>query len=260
MADSDLALLSTLFADVVGSTRLYERFGDAAAHGAIQACLDRLKRVTAEFDGRTIKTIGDELMAVFPDAERACQAATEMQWQVREMPPLEDHRLAMRIAFHHGAAVERDGDVFGDSVNVAARLVGLTKGGQIITSGQTLEAMGPQMAGGARHLWPVEVRGRSAPVDLYEILWDAADADVTVSARWPMIKAPSRLRLLYRGEEVVVDRACPQVSLGRDAVNEVVVEASNASRVHARIEWRRDKFVLVDLSTNGTYVAFVYGR
>jgi class 3 adenylate cyclase len=260
MTDNGLTQLSTLFADVVGSTRLYERYGDEAAHAAIEACLDRLQQVTAEFGGRSVKTIGDELMAVFADAERACEAAIEMQWRVQEMPPLQDHRIELRIAFHHGAAVERDRDVFGDSVNVAARLVALTKSRQIITSGQTLEALAPEVAANARHLWPVDVRGRSDSVDLYEILWDAADANVTVSAQWPLPPAPLRLRLLYRGEEVVVDRACPQVSLGRDADNEVVVDAPNASRVHARIEWRRDKFVLVDLSTNGTYVALEDGR
>jgi class 3 adenylate cyclase len=260
MTDNRPTQLSTLFADVVGSTRLYERYGDEAAHAAIQACLDRLTQVTAVFDGRSVKTIGDELMAVFADAGRACEAATEMQWRVQEMPPLQDHRIEMRIAFHHGAAVERDGDVFGESVNVAARLVALTKSRQIITSGQTLEALPRKLAANARHLWPVEVRGRSGSIDLYEILWDAADTNVTVSAQWPMPQAPLRLRLLYRGKEVAVDHACPQVSLGRDTGNEVVVDAPNASRVHARIEWRRDKFVLVDLSTNGTYVALEDGR
>jgi class 3 adenylate cyclase len=260
MADNALAQLSTLFADVVGSTRLYERFGDEAAHAAIEECLDRLKRITAEFDGRTVKTIGDELMAVFPDAQRACMAATEMQWQVQELPPIEDHRIELRIAFHHGSAVERDGDVFGDSVNVAARLSELAKGRQIITSAPTLAVCGTELAAAARHLWPVEVRGKSAPVDLYEILWDAADATVTLSAQWPAAKVARRLRLVYCGHELAIDAGCAQVSIGRDAGNEVVVDAPNASRVHARIEWRRDKFVLIDVSTNGTFVGFEDGR
>jgi adenylate cyclase len=260
MSESSLAVLSTLFADIVGSTGLYERFGDQVAHEAIEACLERLKRVTAEFDGRTVKTIGDELMAVFPDAERACMAATEMQWQVQEMPPIEDHSMELRIAFHHGSAVERDGDVFGDSVNIAARLVGLAKGRQIITSGQTLAAACPELSAGARRLWPVEVKGRSAPVDLFEILWDGGDATVTLSAQFAPARTPLRLRLLYRGQEAVVDAARTSVSIGRDAGNEVVIDARNASRVHARIEWRRDKFLLLDLSTNGTFVAFEDGR
>jgi hypothetical protein len=140
-------------------------------------------------------------------------------------------------------------------VNVAARLAGLAKPRQIVTTGQALESASEQIAAGARHLWPIAVKGRSEPVDLYEILWDAADATVTMSAQFPPPRVPLRLRLMYRGTEVVVDAAHPEVSIGRDAGNDVVVDARNASRVHARVEWRRDKFVLIDISTNGTYVA-----
>lgn len=247
--------LATLFADIAGSTRLYERFGDQAAHAAVEQCLDQLKEAAAEFDGRTVKTIGDEIMAVFPDAERACLAAAEMQWRVQELPALEGERIEIRIAFHFGSAVERDGDVFGDSVNVAARLSELAKPRQIITSAQALASLSDQMAAGARRLWPIAVKGRSQPVDLYEILWDSADATVTMSAQFTPPRIPTRLRLMYRGTEVTVDARRAEVSIGRDIGNDVVVDARNASRVHARVEWRRDKFVLIDISTNGTFVA-----
>lgn len=259
MAEPAVTMLATLFADIVGSTRLYERFGDQAAHAAVQRCLERLKQVTAEFDGRTVKTIGDEIMAVFPDAERACLAATEMQWRTEELPPLEGERIEIRVAFHYGSAVERDGDVFGDSVNVAARLAELAKPRQILTSGQAMDASPAQVAAGARHLWPIAVKGRSEPVDLFEVLWDTSDATVTMSAQFPPARTPVRLRLMYRGKEVVVDAQRPVATIGRDAENDLVVDARNASRVHARVEWRRDKFVLVDISTNGTFLAIEDG-
>ena len=255
MAETAMATCATLFADIVGSTRLYERFGDQAAHAAVEGCLERLKQVAGEFEGRTVKTIGDELMAVFPSAERACLAAIEMQWRMEEAPPVEGERIEIRIAFHYGAAVERDGDVFGDSVNVAARLAALAKPRQILTSSQTLDASSPELAASARHLWPIGVKGKAEPVDLFEILWDSADATATLSAQFTPPRIPQRLRLLYRGKEVVVDPARPSISIGRDEANDVVIDARNASRVHARVEWRRDKFVLVDVSTNGTFVA-----
>ncbi|MCC6531788.1 MAG: adenylate/guanylate cyclase domain-containing protein [Burkholderiales bacterium] len=251
----DATRLATLFADVVGSTRLYERYGDAVAHAGIETCLEMLKQVTAEFGGRTVKTIGDELMAVFADAESACVAAHEMQWRVAEMAPVGDDQLAIRIGFHFGAAVERDTDVFGDAVNLASRLSEVAKGQQIITSAQTLEALPVALAHGARHLWPIPVKGKAEPIDVFEIMWDGrSDATVTVSAQFVPPRIPARLRLLYKGDEVVVDHDRPGISIGRDAANDVVIGARNASRVHARIEWRRDKFVLIDLSTNGTYV------
>jgi class 3 adenylate cyclase len=254
-----MATCATLFADIVGSTRLYERLGDQAAHAAVQGCLGRLQHVCSEFDGRTVKTIGDELMVVFPSAEQACLAAIEMQWRVEEMPVVGGERIEIRIAFHFGPAVERDGDVFGDSVNVAARLAALAKPRQILTSGQSLEAASPEIAASARHLWPTTVKGKSEPVELYEILWDTAEATATLSAQFMPARVPQRLRLLYRGTEVVVDALNPSVSIGRDESNDVVIDARNASRVHARVEWRRDKFVLIDVSTNGTFVASEHG-
>jgi len=248
-------MLATLFADIVGSTRLYEKFGNERAHRAVESCLDTLKQVTEEQGGRTVKTIGDELMAVFPDAEAACLAATEMQWRVADLPEVEGERIEIRIGFHYGPAMERDNDVFGDSVNLAARLVEVAKGEQIITSGQTLDCVSSQLASGSRHLWPIQVKGKSEPVDVYEIMWDSSgDATVTLSAQFMPPKIPVRLRLLYRGVEVSVGPDRPSVSVGRDDDNELVVDERKASRVHARIEWRRDKFVLVDASTNGTFV------
>jgi adenylate cyclase len=255
MGKTGTAMLATLFADIVGSTRLYERFGDRTAHATVEDCLGRLKQAAAEFEGRTVKTIGDELMVVFPNAERACLAAIEMQWRMEEMPLVEGERIEIRVAFHYGAAVEREGDVFGDSVNVAARLAALAKPRQILTSSQTLDASSPELAASARHLWPIDVKGKAEPVDLFEILWDSADATATLSAQFMPPRIPQRLRLLYRGSEVVVDAARPTISIGRDEANDVVIDARNASRVHARVEWRRDKFVLVDVSTNGTFVA-----
>jgi adenylate cyclase len=255
MAETDSKALVVLFADIVGSTRIYERFGDERAHAAVDGCLDALKQVTRQFGGRTIKTIGDELMATFADAEAACIAATEMQWRVSELPMLDDTRILIRIGFHYGPAVERDNDVFGDSVNVASRVSDLAKGEQIITTAQSLEAMSPQIAAGARHLWPIQVKGKAEPVDLFEVMWDTtSDATVTLSSQFLPSRVPARLRLLYRGKEVAVGPGCPSVSLGRDGVNELVIEEPKASRVHARIELRADKFVLIDVSTNGTYV------
>lgn len=257
MAESDSAsiTLATLFADVADSTRIYEQFGDATAYAAIESCLTAMKSATVEFGGRTVKTIGDELMAVFPSAEAACHAAIEMQWRVHDLPPVEDVQLAIRVGFHYGAAVEHEGDFFGDSVNVAARLTSVANPRQIIISGQVAAALPPALATATRRLWPMPLKGKSEPIEVMEVLWsDADEATVTLSAQFEPPRAPIRLRLLYRGAQAVVDAAHPKVEIGRDPANEVVVDARNASRVHARVEWRRDKFVLTDLSTNGTYV------
>ena len=255
MSESDTSMLAILFADIVGSTRLYERFGNERAHAAVDRCLGELKQITKQLGGRTVKTIGDELMAVFPDAEAACLAATDMQWKVAELPPIDDVRISIRIGFHCGPVMERDGDVFGDSVNVASRIAELAKGEQIITSAPAFNAISSLFTAGARHLWQIQVKGRAEPVDVFEIMWNpCGDTTATISGHFMSPKVPDRLRLVYRGKEVCVTPERPVLSIGRDGVNELGVDDSKASRVHARIELRRDKFVLVDVSTNGTYV------
>src|SRR5262245_37648576 len=114
-----------VFADVSGSTALYESVGDQLAHRAISGCVELFKDEVAGQGGRVVKTIGDEVMAVFPDANGAARAALGMQRGVDAMPQVEDSKLGCRIGFHGGSLIHRDGDVFGDAVNLAARLAGL---------------------------------------------------------------------------------------------------------------------------------------
>ena len=133
--------LTVLFADVAGSTRLYEQLGDEKALAAVGECLALVERTAAGHAGRLIKTIGDEAMVVFPAAEQAAAAAAEIQGRMTDFAQAGNYRIAFRIGFHCGAAIERDGDVFGDSVNVAARMVGLAKSGQVILSAPTAETL-----------------------------------------------------------------------------------------------------------------------
>ena len=70
--------VAILFADVVGSTQLYDKFGDAKAKETVEACLEVMKEATQQHDGTVIKTIGDEVMSTFPDVDLAMAAAVIM--------------------------------------------------------------------------------------------------------------------------------------------------------------------------------------
>src|SRR5260221_697385 len=111
-----------LFADVSGSTALYELLGDKPAAKAIEACLGELRIIVAKRDGVVVKTIGDEIMVVFGNPEAACNAAREMQQRMIALPPTAGVKLAIRIGFHFGLVLEDKGDFWGDGVNTAARL------------------------------------------------------------------------------------------------------------------------------------------
>ena len=245
--------LAVLFADVAGSTRLYEKLGNAQALVAVGRCLELVKGVCEGHGGRLIKTIGDEAMTVFPSVDECTEAAAEMQAKLAELAPVGGTRLAIRVGYHYGPAIEADGDVFGDSVNVAARMVALAKGGQVTTSAETAAALSPWLRSRLRELDSLTVKGKSQDIGIFELLWQESADELTALSTRPKV-SPARIRLQHGEREIELGDAQPQVTLGRDPQCDVVINDKMASRMHARIERRRDKFVLVDQSSNGTYV------
>ena len=245
-----------MFADVSGSTKLYEKVGDATAHAAIEGCIRRFSGVIGEHGGRVIKTIGDEVMAIFPAAEGGGAAAVGIQAAVQEMEPVGDVRLGVRIGLHHGPVVERDGDVFGDSVNLAARLTGLASRGQIITSQETVNGFEAMRRLDCRRLYAIQVKGKDIEVQICEVLWTGTD-DATQLATQRMRPASgtaARLRLTCQGVSVTLPGERRSLVLGRDTTADLVVGERTASRIHCEIEQRQDRFFIADRSANGTYV------
>ncbi len=247
---------TVLFADVSGSTRLYETAGDAVALEAIARCIEALKKATDAGGGRVIKTIGDEIMAVFASAQAAGAAAAEMQAAIERLPAVGASKLGVKIAFQAGPVIQRDNDVFGDTVNLAARLVEQAVKGQILTSMETAETLGPLFRAWTRTLYPIEVKGKAEKVVLCELMWNQ-QSDATAVAggnRLTARAAPTVLRLEYGGKELSRRRETDSVILGREEGCDLVVHDDKASRRHCTIERRQDKWVLKDHSTNGTFV------
>jgi class 3 adenylate cyclase len=247
--------IAVLFADVAGSTRLYEALGDQAALAAVNLCLSDVREACAAYRGRVVKTIGDEAMALFPSADLAAEAARDMQRRIARRPPAGTQRLALRIGMHVGSAIHADGDVFGDSVNLAARMVGLAKGGQIILSSAAARALTNWLAHHTREVDSLTVKGKMRDVAVFELLWDEGEEDRTTLV-WPHTFAQTRVHLRHGERLLDLGPDKPALTFGRDGHNDVVIADRLASRTHARIERRRDKYVLIDQSTNGTYVTF----
>ncbi len=246
---------AVLFADVSGSTKLYEIAGDAVAHAAIEKCVNLMRDKTVQAKGRVIKTIGDEVMASFPSADAAADAAIEMQSGIAELPLVGTTKIGIRIGFNFGPIVERDGDIFGDAVNLAARLSHVAAKDQIITARETVMRMSPMLKSATRAITTIQVKGKAEEIQVYELMWQQSE-DMTTMATTKSIFKPKKtsLRLKVQGSDVVLDAERQAVALGRDAAADVVVKERMASRAHGKIERRLDKFVLTDHSANGTYV------
>jgi len=244
---------AVLFADVEGSTALYERLGDAAALSRIGPCMARMKAIVVGGQGRVIKSIGDGLMCIFPNAADALRAAVDMQIAQTDR----EDGLALRIGFHAGEVILRDGDVYGDTVNVASRIEEMAKGEQILTTGPTVALLPEYLKHGLRRVGQVDVRGKEQPVDSFEVIWRWSE-DLTVMEQEGSddLNHKAELLLSYRERHFTLGFADREFTLGREAGCDLVIPQPRASRLHGRIEYRAGVFILLDLSANGTFVHF----
>ena len=247
-----------LFADVCKSTQIYEQHGDVEALRIVGGAVSVLSDVTTKHDGTVVKTIGDEVMSLFSDPTTAAQAAAAMHQAVRDEASLAAHSLHVKVGLHCGEVLLKGNDVYGDAVNVAARMVGIAEADQVITTSATLDHLPDQLRSSARSLGKINVRGKGQPIEICEYLWkNDVEARTTVGgpSYYDMLdQESSRLELDYIGEKVTIDAHNDSFTLGRSEDNDLVLLHSRVSRRHASIEFVSGYFVLTDRSSNGTYV------
>jgi adenylate cyclase len=253
--------LAIVFADVVGSMKLYEQLGDLRAREMVATCIDVMRTATDQNEGMVIKTMGDEVMSTFPTADDALNAASQMQRQIAAHPALkvDEHAVAIRIGCNFGPVVVENRDIFGSAVHTANRMTSQAKAGQIMTTAAMVERLSPDWRACVRQIDIATVKGRSSELALFEVLWQTEDITsmvpaIAMASRNGAKDKPHRLRLRYQGQEVIVDERRNNISMGRAEENDLVVKGNLISRLHARIEISRNKFMLIDQSTNGTFV------
>ena len=249
--------LAIMFADIAGSTKLYDTLGDQLARTKVAATIETMSEITRQNKGTVIKTIGDEVMCTFPTAEDAGTAAWEMQEKFEEEAEsnTDGSPVSVRIGMHFGPAILEGGDVFGDAVNIAARMAAQAKAKQIITTQDTLDKLPPAMRASTRFVDHAPIKGKKEEIDIFEIIWQ--EEDVTRMATGMVINKPTpeaKLTLTYNGQTIELSKLRPGLVMGRSQNCDLTINEKLASRQHVRIELRRDKFFIVDQSTNGTHV------
>jgi len=246
---------TVLFADVTGSTKLYEAAGDALAAEAIGRCLEKLRLSAEATGGRVVKTMGDSVMALFSSPDAAASAAARMQVAIEALPQVGDIKLGLRIGFHAGPVIQRDDDIYGDTVNVAYRLHEQAKRGQVLTSDDTASLLPQLLRNSTRLLYSVPVKGKAEDVALCELVWRQSPDITDLATTLSVLRIPlGRLRLKYLGRDIARRRGSDSLLIGRDAGCDLVVAETKASRQHCTIERRQDRFLIRDHSTNGTFI------
>ena len=252
--------VAIVFADVVGSTQLYESLGDEGARETVRLCIDCMKAATAEYNGDVIKTIGDEVMSTFASADDAINASGQMQQTISssDFTGRDDVRVSIRIGCHFGHVAVEKNDIFGVAVNIANRMTSQAKSGQIITTESTVAMLNDDWKAVVRQIGVATLRGQMDEVALYEVLWQPEEAtSMLPKIDWSdrQSQNPGTLKLLFQGNKLSLSvDGCRNVTMGRGDDNDLTIKGNLISRVHARIELNKSHYVIIDESTNGTFV------
>jgi adenylate cyclase len=245
--------LTILFADISGSSLMYATRGDAVAFNLTSTCLNLMEEHVGQHGGRVVKRVGDGVMAVFESPEAALRAAEAIQRAV-DTPDslLRRERIQVRVGISCGPAVLDGDDVYGDVVNVAARLVSHAGSDEIFLSSHAYERLPADLRSSIRLIDQVVLRGRPSLVLVYQYMWKQEDVTVAVGVR---TRVPTgTLEATYESQLLVIGPERPKMRIGRAPDNDITIDHDFVSRYHAEISLRGDKFFLTDSSTNGTYL------
>ncbi len=256
---------TVVFADVAGSSKLYKQVGDKEANQRISDLLDRLIASTKTHHGIVIKTIGDELMCHFPDPYDAYLATIKFQ-QIGE------ETLPIRVGMAYGQVIEKGADIFGKAVNDAAAVAKIARGCQIITTEKFKSLLLPEPASRLTIFDDVKLKGDSKSTLLYRIDWESSQHSNNSSSSDHTViisnisDLQNQLILSFNNEQgentvLTLNAMNVPIHIGRDSIScKLVIATQQASRDHCHIDYQYGKFVLVDHSTNGTYVKNLEGQ
>ena len=246
---------TVLFADLAGSTQLYQQVGDTSAFKLVDQLVSTLHRLVELHNGTVVKHTGDGVMAIFQQPDDAARVSMAIHEKLRDSHIDVEHPLLPRIGFQHGTVIQSQSDVFGDTVNCAARLCELSSTGRALTTAETAAQLSVDWRNMLLAVPPRVLRGGSSVAELFELRSDAfGDVTVLHSNVSAEREEVGELRLEYQGQFYSVNAECPIIRIGRDRHADIYISDHRTSRRHATIELRVDKFVLTDRSSNGTWV------
>ncbi|MEO7392619.1 MAG: adenylate/guanylate cyclase domain-containing protein [Ramlibacter sp.] len=252
-------MTTAVFADLVGSTGIFERLGDETAGRFVTQLTGALSKTFEQHNGRVVKLLGDGLFVVFPAEVDALVACIAIQKRLQDKPVFAGdmpNPVQMQMGIEAGEVVEIDGDCYGDAVNSAARLADLAGAEQILTTQRVRDALAPLQQAQLRSLGPMYLRGKSEVTEVFRVDWNIdRDSDATVMGA-SMFKAgkDSQLELSAAGQTLRLEPRGEKLTLGRATTASLSMNDSRVSRVHATIDWRGGHYVLSDASSFGTWV------
>ena len=261
-----MSVLSTMvFADISGSTALYEALGNERATEAVTQVTQWIGDTIEAHGGRVVKKLGDGVLGVFGDASSAVSAMATMLRQHKVRLDRWPHplRMEIRVGVASGEVVDVDGDCYGDAVNVASRLCERAGPAEIWATETTVLLADTAPDVWYRKLGMMDIRGKAELLMLYHVEWreDEAPDSLTMQAALVSNFAPvdsilGQIQFSWHGVDRTFTSSDAPVMVGRAEHAQLRINDPRVSRLHARIDWRNSGFVLTDMSSFGTWVRF----
>ncbi len=247
-----------MFADVSGSSALYKNLGNQEAKALVDNAVSFMASSTIVREGTVVKTIGDEIMARFDSANSACEAAIAIQQRSsREFAYI---GLGIRIGIAFGDTVVTPNDAFGDTVNDAAYVAHIARANQIVLTQGVVDQLNRTLVQQCQLFDRINIKGENHKTTIYRLAWEVAGQQDFSTKVMPMQEVSRfvdnfQLVLTYGEQTIALLPAQTPFAIGRDANKaDLFFDEELCSREHCHIEFRRGKYVLIDHSTNGTYV------
>lgn len=247
--------LAILFADICDSTPLYERSGAVVALRLIADCLDQLAEIATRHGGTVIRSKGDDVLCTFTSPAASLDAAAEM---------LDVHgpeSTAIHVGIHYGPAIAARQDIYGDAVNVAARMLGLAKPGEVVTSSALFDVLPEDRRHDLVLLGRRALKGKLEPMDVFSMILDEGEPTrgiwdrATPAAPQPPETVTARVEVeLQHGQQRFAVREGQRFVIGRANRCDLVLPDLCVSREHAWLEVHAGRATFTDRSSTGSWV------
>lgn len=261
-----MTVFTVVFADLTGSTGVFESLGNAKATQSITRMTQWIGQVCTEKNGVVVKSLGDGVLMVFKENVNAVDAVIEMQRvhteRIKSWP--DSLKMRLQVGLARGDVVMQDGDFFGDAVNVASRLSDLSGEDQILATDSVIEQLPSNSAVRSRCLGAMDIRGRDGACTVYRVEWQnellteffTMPASLTPMTFTNPVRKLGEIDLSWLDVQASFTSTDLPIFLGRVAEAQFVVTDPRVSRLHAKITWRMGKFYIEDISSFGTWVRF----
>ena len=244
-----------MFADIVGSTTLYERLGDEVATELVTRALELAGETVVAGGGRVVDEKGDEVLCTFDSAEDALRGVRAVHRAAEAYSHRRSEIVVFRIGLNFGEMVETPDNIYGDAVNVGSRLASEAKARQTVLSESVVKRCPPDFLSRLREIGEIWIKGKQGTHRIFELLEANPETEITeVTDHNRLSERAFRLTLRLNHQEIRLNPTSPKLVIGRSETCDLTVNHPTVSRHHAEIQYRNGRYVFIDLSTNGSQV------